>query len=957
MVEDSQSAVRRLFERLITAFIILLVLGLYPLTDNPTGDFKELLTAWGACLIGGGWLFCAWWYRIPARRPLAFAWPLGGLLALYALASLTGTYHTLGLLETARLAALITFYYVASQVYTTPDAVLRLVKVLVTASVAASLYGFMQASGLDPVPWDVADKASDLYTGLPASYGNPNFAAHAMVLTLPLALYLLWRERRPHWGIAAIILLIHLGMTGQRASYIAFAGAAALLFAAIVAVGRLRQRPLLAGGGAIVLWGLIGIVGVLAGMGLLTLRTGSSLPLDTSLHIRYWSYVSATDMIKDAPLLGHGPGAYRHTYHTHWTQLEKEWYVQENRKNEHVHNDLMEISIDAGLPAAGLYLLTLLLAITYSVAWAARARKGDRALGLVLAAILGGFLLDGLFGFNVRVPVSAGFLFLLLGALDGLLSGERPAPETRRWTLAYTGVSLALTAIAVLATCVFAGQYRLYLGMRALAGGQFDIARQNFDLGEGLAPWEFRFALQRSKINFLQNDLEGAITELNRMFSINPNYFPAKLTLARYELLFAQRKLAANPSAIEEPLKHLEIATAAAEALNAVCGMHPQAEMLLGRAAASTAMALTTSDKKLGVGRAKPYWEAAEKHFENGSRAALEDKDDLFRLLAQTKVALGKPDEAEAALERAAKSDPADPATWGQLLAFANGNRRYERARNTLVAVIGSLTAEATPRADVLSLVRMCLANVQENGYQDYDRAEKEYREAAALTPLSPELWSNFARFAFQRGRVDALKETLAAAEKQLKESNTEIPPQLRVVFAAMSPAPDALTTGSSVLVAQVRSYPAESKLTVEQCFEWTARLLADRVSTAPPDAEAVTRFNLGIVYAQFKKYEIAESFFAAANGHLPTELLPKHAAMWSEVLVKLSRGLEAVNLVEPLRAQYPDDLDVWQAYARALAAAGRIPEAKDAYNDLLARPELGSAGRAIVEQEANALR
>lgn len=950
-MQESHEAVRRLFEKFFIFFIFNLVLALYPYTADPTGDVKDLLIAWGALVLGGGWLFAAWWNKVPLRAPRVFGFPLAGLLTLYFLASLWGKYHMLGLGETTHFLSLAMLYFVASQIYVTHDAVVRLLKTLVLASFVATLYGFLQAGGYDPVRWDPGDKATDIYLGLPASYGNPNFAAHVMVLTLPAALYLAIREKKWYWLIAAAALVLHLGMTGQRASYLAFAGAACLAVIVWQVTQRVR-KPLGATAAALGAWFLLGVIGIAAGMSLLSWRTGSPLPLDTSLHIRYWSYVSATDMLRDAPILGHGPGAYAHTYHKYWTQLEKEWFVQENRKNRHVHNDLMEISIDAGLPAAGLYLLIFLLGIGNAIAWAVRAGPRERTLGVLYTALFAGFLIDGLFGFNLRVPVSATFFFLLLGGLEGLRSTEPEPLLERKWGGLKTIAVLALSFIALFQSCVFASELNLFKGMQALRGNGVYTAEKEFERGEALAPWNAQFALQRSKVAYLKQDIEGAIAEIDRAFTIDPDYFPARLTRARYLLLAAQRAVASAPQNNAEPLKLLQQATDDAKEVLNICGKNPDAEKLLGRAAAATAIAITTADPTGGAKEARPYWEQADKYLDMGLKTPSEEQDEIYLVQAQVKLALGKPLEAEAAYERAAKANPSNPVAWGQFLNFAHGNKRYERIRNTLVAAVGQLSEEEKPRKDVLSLVRMCLANVYENGYTDLDRAEAEYRAAIDASPQSPEAWTNFARFAFQHDRVDALKVAVKATRDALVNSGQEVPAQLSAVYAAIQRDFTALEKASAVLLAQVRSHPENARLDAKQCYEWSARLMLDVLQSVPAREQCVAKLNLAIIYLQLKLYPQADALFAASYGCLPDALAPRHAAMWSEALLEQDRGIEAVNLLQPFVEKNAGVLDVALAYARALTKIGRIPEAKAAYEKLLANPEVGTSGRELVEKE-----
>ena len=953
-MQDEHSAVRRIFENFFAFFIFNVVLAIYPFTADPTSDVKYLLLAWGVLLLGGGWIFVAWWNKIPLRMPRIFGFPVAGLLVLYVLASLLGTYRMIGLLETGRFFLLATLAFVASQIYLTPEAVGRLLKTMVLASLVATLYGFLQAGGYDPVRWNPEDMSTDIYTGLPATYGNPNFAAHVIVLTLPAALYLLLTEKKWYWAVAAAGLAVHLGMTGQRASYLAFAGAASLAVVAFIAT-RASQKPPRAVATALGAWLLLGVVGVAAGMALLSWRTGSPLPLDTSLHIRYWSYVSATDMIQDAPIVGHGPGAYAHSYHEHWTQLEQEWFVQENRKNRHVHNDLMEIAIDAGLPAAGLFLLTFLLAIGHAIAWAVRPGP-NRGLGLLFAALFAGFLIDGLFGFPLRVPVSATFFFLLLGALEGVLSAAPSPVLERRWTLRHTAATAALAVMALAQSCAFAAQLNLFRGMQALRGNGIYTAEREFQRGETLAPWEAQFALQNSKVAFLKSDLDGALAEVDRMFTLDPNYFPARLTRARYLLLAAQRAVATDPTSIDAPRALLARAVEDAKAVLTICGSYPEAEKLLGRAEAAMAIAISTANPQNAAQEARTHWEQAEKYLELGLKTPSEGQDEIYLLLAQVKQALGKPNETETAYERAVTAEPGNPFAWGQFLNFANGNQRYERIRNTLVASISRLSEEEKQRPDVIALVRMCLANVQENGYSDLDRASAEYRAAAETSPLSPEVWSNFARFAFQHNRVADLKAAIVAIREKFVAESKEVPVQLRAVYAALQQDFAGLEDASAVLLAQVRSHPAEAKLDVRQTYEWSARLMLEELQRVPAQGQCLAKLNLGIIYLQMKLYPAADALFAASMGCVPESLVPRHAAMWSEALLQLERGTEAVNMIQPLLEKHGNVLDLPLAYARALAKIGRVPEAREQYLALMGHPEIGSFGVGIVERELKAL-
>ncbi len=127
-------------------------------------------------------------------------------------------------------------------------------------------------------------------------------------------------------------------------------------------------------------------------------------------------------------------------------------------------------------------------------------------------------------------------------------------------------------------------------------------------------------------------------------------------------------------------------------------------------------------------------------------------------------------------------------------------------------------------------------------------------------------------------------------------------------------------------------------------------------LQTVPAREYCLAKLNLGIVYLQLKSYALSDALFAASFGCVPEPLVPRHAAMWSEVLLELNRGLEAVNMMQPMLEKHGNVLDLPLAYARALAKLGRTPEAKEQYEKLLIHPEIGTSGTELVQKEMAAL-
>jgi len=410
MTENDVADWGRPFRKAIGVLAVLLVLAMFPYSEDPTGDIKYLIASWGSALLLAAWVYGVARLGWPIRRPAIFLEVLLLFLALHVLASILSSFRMNSFAELGKLWYWLALYLVASQVYNDERQIRRLMLVVCGAVAVASLYGLIiQKFGFDKFPW--SDVTGDVYTNLPATFGNPNFAAHTLILAIIMAVYLA-TEWRMAWCLGfAALFLVHLRFTGQRAGWIALL--AALLLLVVHALVRRRvKRPVRSAVIALLVTGALGVLGIAGAMGVSKAATGSAYPLDLSLLIRYKSYASAAAMILRHPVLGWGTGNYRIEYPPFWTPYEQRWFGEEMRLNAHVHNDLLEFAADAGLPAAGLYLVFLVLGIGYGLHMAATLKEPlKRRLGLAFAALFMAFLVDGQFGFNVQVPVSAAILF------------------------------------------------------------------------------------------------------------------------------------------------------------------------------------------------------------------------------------------------------------------------------------------------------------------------------------------------------------------------------------------------------------------------------------------------------------------------------------------------------------------------------------------------------------------
>lgn len=955
-LESQSLQMERQFRIAIGAFLVVLVLAIYPFTNDPSGDIKRLITGWAAFALGSVWLGAVWTGRLPIRRPGVSLPLLLALLALFLIAALRSEFRWIGLLETGSFFFLFVLYFIASQVYRDITQARRLLLVVCWAMALASCYGFMQKAGLDPFPW--ADRSSEVYTNLPATFGNPNFAAHALILAIIMVVYLMATGLRWWWGsIFLLIFLTHLRFTGQRAGIIALA-AAAFLVAVAWLFGRRTKRPVTAAAFVLILVMIISVAGAGVAMAVSKWRTGTSIPLDTSLVIRYQSYVSAADMLFDRPLLGYGPGVYGIAYPEYWTPFEQEWFAQELSMNAHVHNDLIELGIDAGLPAAGLYFTLLVLGMGYGLVMAFTPGPPERRrLGYMFAAFFLAFLVDGLFGFNLRVPVSAGIFFLTLGLLDGLWAASQPVETVisrSRNPLPRLALFAALMLFVLLESCRFSAAYCMQQGMRAQLKRDYPKARESFELGRSLAPWDGDFERRLGQVSIGEHDFDNAVRHFERALEINPYYILGRVPLAQTKMAVAQHLVQQDNAKVNDALAILDQAIDHLEELLKICPMFPPAHDMLGRVASVSALFVTQSGAPDAPGRAAAYWRSAETHLLKAIEYELENRSELYRMLAKVRIALGNQDGAEQALVRAAQADPADTETWPIFLDLANNRKDYDRLRNTLYAQIQRLKEADTLKPEALATAYLYLANVLENGYTDLDAVDQAFWGAVEYGPLRPEIWTNLARYAREKNRPMALQIAVAQSCGRLSIQGQKPLAYVAAVNDVMQRGPAALTSATANLLSHVRSHRANDALTADQAYGWAARMLLETAQSASRDTPGLclANFNLGIVFAGLNELNAADQLFTRAQPCLETTQQAFLAVHWADVMVRQDRTPEALDLLRETRQKSPDNMDVQWALARTFVKLGLRDDAREEYKALLARPDLAPQGRAMLENE-----
>lgn len=975
---------------ILSVYVFVLVLALFPYTHDPADPIKRLATDGCVLLLAITWCLGSIRNRETLFRPTALSILVGAFFIVQLSAALQSRYPGASSVEVHRLLSLTLLFVFTRQSILRVEHAWALARVMVLAVAISSVYGLYQATGWhDPFPWGTQN--IEEYFGLPSTYANPNFAAHALVIALILAVALL--PRRPWFAIPALLMTLHLFGTHTRGAKVALCAAFVLVAATLWS----RRRAPNAIGMATRAWlrtVLIGTMIITAGLLAHIIFKERLLPLDSSLLLRYNGYYGAANMILDHPISGSGPGVYAIESPAYWTSYEQEWYATTGKRNFHVHNDLLEAGVAAGLPGAFLYIALLVYAILRSLVLVSDESPGRRHLGLALAACFAAFIMDGLFGFNFHVPVSAGFLFLLMGLLDGLTrlaEGDQsgafallwnqvrnagvPTPKSTLPLFPRYGVHSALFAVFLLAvaggSCYFgfrsfraeyayqAAEGGRYYGEQASAQGKNDEAERCFqaaynalDQAERLLPWDTRFPLYKSYLDLRRGHPRDVLPRLKYARSNRCADVAAIMRLARAETNIA---IETWPAANGEWETAIEQAGTLLDRAAELCPVLPDLWELRARLAETRAL----RHGKNGVVDTAD-WQNSLDYLQRAASLSTGNRDELNRLIAIAAVYAQKPETAERAFAAVAVSHPEDTRLWDQFQAFAHETGRYSAYQDSLCRVIRPLlTQEPFPELPYANFVwRLSVAYREQN---DLISAQRLVDEALDRTPAALPLWGEWfavldpaTRFEIMASRAE--KECAGLASQQ-----RTAPEELGMLAQLAKPDAETLMTVMDRL--RQRAFGvmfSTDSANVYLNMSWVADLAIAGLQhvALTPEQQAQFLASAGAVFVYAGRNEAAlETLNAALPGLAgpPRGVAQAHLA---EALARLKRLEDALAQAQEAAAAAPDDHFVRWMLARRLAEAGRAAEARTEYRVLLQRlspnyPAYGRMAREFGELES----
>ncbi len=765
-----------------------------------------------------------------------------------------------------------------------------------------------------------------------------------------------WRS--PCWAGIALLLAWHLHATHMRGGPLALLAGIALLVV-FSAVRRFVKSPARA---AVTTLALVLIAGfVFAGLALARILPaddpGEPVQIDGSLVLRANGYSSASKMVLDSPFLGAGPGNYALENPRYWTAFEQQWYASEGRRNIHVHSDILETAIETGLPGAALHLALLVWALLSALHLAAAgASPSRRRLGATIALCLAIFAVDGAIGFNLRVPVSAGFFFLLLGVLDGLRGPGAPPKFAKT---AACGVLGAACASAILMTWAFLAEQDYQFGRGALVAEQHhraqgdparaDHARgraqKNFERGGARLPWDARFQTALGGIAASQRDYAAAARYQEAAVARDPHLPRKRIDLARTYAGLAGEMLEGGPAEAAPAAEALAAAESHAQYALDLCGAHPGAHDALGRAAFLRGVWAAKTGQP-----AQPHWRAAEAHFVQALRRGSGKNAAMRRMLAQVYANTGQLEAAQRAIEAALNIDPGDESAWRLHQAFSRMQNDAPAYTGALKRQLRRARAQGPQGAATAGLIAIYLA---ESGGLGPEAVEAMLEEILPLNPPQLRLWSFYAATLDAQARLEAL-------QRQIEALPGPAPNPVLAALRDLSPA-DAATYSAAgdALVMALRAARSEAdKARAGQDLSWAAVLVreAEQSATLEDSVRGALLASLAEVFFAAGQWPDAGAALSEAVPLLSGPRLGQAYLLESKTLLAQNRTAAALDAAREAVTYNGGSIQVRWHYVKLLERAGQPSRAKLQYIEILNLPIRDAALRREIEQAHEAL-
>ena len=929
---------QKLMRNTVGAGLFLLVLALWPLTPAPATDIKYFLLGWTVAVLGVLWILYQR-HHGDAYYPRAWSGRFLGLLAVVlAAASLLGTHPAYSLVESSKYLALVLLFLAVAAAFRDAEHAWRLIALIVIAVGLSSVYGLMQKMGWDPFPWETREVEE--YLTLPATYGNPNVASHALILGFILACGLLLRRRSAvdYWAaVPAVLIGAHILISGVRSAQLAL-GACALFLILLFLSGRLFQCTVRRTVTSLLLLGLIAAAGGLGTLYISKARTGAYTPMVHGQLLRYNSFLGASQMILDKPLQGFGAGAYLIENTPYWTPYEQEYFATERRLNEHVHNEPLEFGVEGGVLASLMYAGFLISGLVASFAAALKANTPERRiLGLTTGCAFLAFGVDGMFGFNFHVPVSSAFIVAIAGLQAGVFERQTAKtidrPPHGRFLLAAIPVGLLSLGLATLHSLDFASRNAVQIAWNAQASGNPDRALGLLDKAKALTPWDSDVLERMGQIMVQHGQSRAAIALFDQALEKRPYGIAALLGKARAFVNESQ----AVPAQVS-----LDDARQVVEQAADYCPSCPGVHDILGRIELAG-----VRGQSAATPQAAAAWRRVVEHLTLAQRYD-PDLVQLYPMLAEAYKALGDDKKALDAHLRSVKTSPSDDVAWVMFVQFAESTNNWPALSDALSSALRDASSQEPPDRETIAVTAWWLALTYMQGFNDTESGRAVLAEALEKAPDKLELWGGCVSLSPGQDMVE--RATNAFAAVAVPES--AYPVLVRRLRQTLENPEDLDATAKVILDEWIATARFLDKEHSARNYFWMFRVLYDVIlkSDMPETERDAWMNNFGNVAVSLEEFDFAFDCYSVADVSESVDNVLFQAEQRAELLSQQNPAL-ALPFVERLVEHLPNHAGLQYLAALVYQRAGMLEQAAQAYHDILASPALRSDYRAIIEE------
>lgn len=317
------------------------------------------------------------------------------LLGIYLLASLTSFVPVKGLQIWAVYFAFMVFYFVVVNTVKTKKQLFDLLTVFCLSGLCVCIYGILQyVFGWNvSQAWMDEEMFEDIKMRIYSTLENPNVLGEYILLTLPVAVGLMWKKRgvlaKLFYGGAAAVMGLALILTFSRGCWIGIMAAAAVFVT--FAAGKLWGLALL----------VLPIIPMMLPESIINRFLSIGDMKDSSTSYRVYIWMGTLLLLKDFWLSGIGPGteAFTKVY---------PFYSYSMIVAPHSHNLFLQIMVESGvLGILAFVILAVVFVRKLAAAYQVQGKLGELSvMAVAIGGAVMGFLVQGLFDncfYNYRV--------------------------------------------------------------------------------------------------------------------------------------------------------------------------------------------------------------------------------------------------------------------------------------------------------------------------------------------------------------------------------------------------------------------------------------------------------------------------------------------------------------------------------------------------------------------------